>query len=140
MEVEIVRVDKSLPLPQYKTEGAVAFDLLVRKKIALEPGAITLVPTGVIIKVPDGYGLAIVARSSTGRKKGLLVPFGIIDNDYCGPEDEIFIQAYNISKEPITLQREDRIAQGIFIKFGKAQWTEKEKTIKKQSRGSGSTG
>lgn len=140
MEVEIVRVDKNLSLPQYETEGAVAFDLLVKEKTTIEPGAIKLVPTGIIVKIPEGYGLAIIARSSTGRKKGLLVPFGIIDNDYYGPEDEIFIQAYNIGKEPIVLQRKDRVAQGMFIKFGKAQWVEKEKAIKKQSRGSGSTG
>jgi len=131
MKVEIVRIDKSLPLPEYKTEGAVAFDFCVREETCIPAGKIVLVPTGVIVKVPDGFGLAVVARSSTGRKKNILVPFGLVDNDYYGPQDEIFIQAYNIG---------DRVAQGIFVRLAKAEWVEKKSTAKKQSRGSGSTG
>lgn len=140
MDVDIVKADKGMPLPKYETEGATAFDFVVKEETVVEPGTIKLIPTGVIIKVPEGYMLAVVARSSTGRKKGLLVPFGIIDNDYFGPEDEIFIQAYNISKSAITVERGDRIAQGVFIKIEKVNFKEKEKTNKKISRRSGSTG
>lgn len=140
MNVEIVKVDKSLPLPEYKTEGAVAFDFFVRKKTLVPAGKIVLVPTGVIIKVPEGFGLAVVARSSTGRKKNILVPFGLVDNDYYGPEDEIFLQAYNIGEKDCVLERGDRVAQGIFVQLAKAQWVEKKSAIKKQSRGTGSTG
>lgn len=140
MKVEIVRIDKSLPLPEYKTEGAVAFDFCVREEICVPAGKIVLVPTGVIVKVPDGFGLAVVARSSTGHKKNILVPFGLVDNDYYGPQDEIFIQAYNIGEEDCVLHKGDRIAQGIFVRLAKAEWVEKKSTAKKQSRGSGSTG
>ena len=140
MDVDIVRVNKSLPLPKYETEGATAFDFVVRERTTIEPGTIKLVPTGVIIQVPEGYLLPVVARSSTGRKKGLLVPFGIIDNDYFGPEDEIFIQAYNISDKPVMLNAGDRVAQGAFIKIAKVNFKKKEKTNKKISRRSGSTG
>lgn len=141
MQVAITRIDKSLPLPAYETAGATGFDLITRETTTIEPGRIVLVPGNVIVKVPEGYTLLIVPRSSLPRKKALVCPhsIGVIDQDYCGPEDEILVQVQNISDEPVTVERGERIAQGLFVKVETPEWKEVE--ANGNSRGGfGSTG
>ena len=122
--VRIQRIDKTLPLPVYETAGSVGFDLLARETVTIAPGKIELVPGNVIIEVPVGYMLVVASRSSTPRKKGLTPPhgFGIIDHDYCGPQDEVKIQVYNFSKEAVILERGEKIAQGVFVRVDKFEW------------------
>lgn len=142
MKIKIKRIDKSLPLPVYETDGSVGFDILAREDFAIEPGKIDLVPSNLIIEVPQGYMLIIVSRSSTPRKKGLMQPhgFGIIDHDYCGHEDEIKIQVYNFTDAKVEIKKGEKIAQGVFVRIDKFEWEEVEE-IKKESRGGfGSTG
>ena len=142
MEVEIKRVDTSLPLPQYESEGAVGFDLITRETTVIEPGKIALVPGNVIVKVPEGHMLIISPRSSLPRKKGLVCPhsIGIIDQDYHGPEDELLVQVQNITDEPVTVERGERIAQGLFARVDRAEWKEVEDHNAKTRGGFGSTG
>jgi dUTP pyrophosphatase len=136
MKVAIKRIDVSLPLPVYETDGSVGFDLLTRAETLIKPREVGLIPTNVIVKVPKGYMLLVAARSSTPRKKGLLIPhgIGIIDHDYCGPNDEILVQVYNFTEKDVVIQRGEKIAQGVLVKIGKASWREKG-TLKKTSRG-----
>lgn len=136
MKINIKRIDKSLPLPVYETEGAVGFDLLAREDITIEPGKIELIPANVIVEVPKGYMLALVSRSSTPKKKGLLKPhsIGIIDQDYCGETDELKIQVYNFTDSAAQVQKGEKIAQGVFIRVDKFEWNEVE-TMTNATRG-----
>ena len=104
MHISIQRIDTSLPLPAYHTNGAVGFDLITRETTTIEPGTIALVPGNVIVKVPEGYALLLVPRSSLPRKKGLICPhsFGVIDQDYHGENDELMVQVQNITNQPVT--------------------------------------
>jgi len=140
--VNIQRLDASLPLPQYETEGAVAFDFYAREDVVVQPKEIQLVPTNLIIEVPEGYGLVIAPRSSTPRKTGLTHPhsIGIIDQDYCGPKDEVKIQVYNFTAKPVTIKRGDRIGQGMIVPIMRAQWQETDFSHKQSRGGFGSTG
>lgn len=135
MKVKIQTIGDT-PLPEYETSGAVAFDFRAREETTIEPGKLGLVPTGLIIQTPEGYALMVYPRSSTPRKKSLLIPHGagIIDQDYCGPEDEILLQFYNFSDKPVTVQKDERIGQGIFIRTDRANWEHVE-LINKYSRG-----
>ncbi len=136
MKVKIKRIDGSLPLPVYETSGSVGFDFLVREDLVVEPGALALIPSNVIVEVPVGYMLMLASRSSTPRKKGLSTPHGIgvIDHDYCGPEDEIKIQVYNFTHEQIIVKRGEKIAQGLFVRVDKLEWEEVD-SMKAESRG-----
>lgn len=141
-KVQIKRIDKELPMPQFHTAGSVAFDLLTRVETVVEPGKIALIPANLIVKVPDGYMLCLASRSSTPLKKGLLTPhgIGIVDLDYHGPNDELKIQVYNFTENPITVSRGDRVAQGCFIRVDLFELEEVEQ-IEAENRGSfGSTG
>lgn len=141
LEVAIHRVDPTLPLPRYATPGSVGFDLLCRVETTVGPGEIALVPGNIIVRTPPGYVLLIVPRSSTARRIGLVFPnsLGVIDQDYCGPDDEILIQVRNIGAEPVTVVRGDRIAQGIFVRVAIAGWREVERPAGPSRGGFGSS-
>jgi dUTP pyrophosphatase len=141
IEVEIHRVDAALPLPRYATPGSVGFDLLCRVETTVAPGAIAFLPSNVIVRTPPGYALLIVPRSSTARRTGLVFPhgMGVIDQDYCGPDDEILVQVQNTRAEPVTVARGERIAQGLFVPVATASWREVARPDQPSRGGFGST-
>lgn len=141
MKVRITRLDKSLPLPDYHTEGAVAFDLYSRMDSEIPSKTLRVLPSNLIIDVPRGFFLLIAARSSLS-KKGLVLrnSIGVIDNDFHGPADEIGIMVYNFTEELVSVKRGERLAQGILVPIEKAEW-EEVAALKPDSRGGfGSTG
>lgn len=141
LRVAIKRIDKGLPLPVYATAGSVGFDLLCRETVEILPREIELIPGNVIVRVPAGYFLMLTLRSSTPRRKSLLIPngVGIIDQDYSGEGDELKVQVLNFGDEAVEVKRGERIAQGLFIPVVHVQWDEIEKVG--QGRGGfGSTG
>lgn len=82
----------------------------------------TLVSTGLKCKLASDEYLQISARSSTPLKYWLVVANapGIIDADYYNNEaneGEIFIQVINLSPYTIHLNKGDKIAQGIILKY-----------------------
>jgi dUTP pyrophosphatase len=141
MKVKIKRLDEGLPLPQYETDGAVGFDLLCRESITIDPQTVGLISANVIVETPPGYMLMVTLRGSTPRKWGLLIPHGVgvIDQDYCGNGDEIKIQVYNFTNQPVTIERGDKIAQGIFVRVDSAEWFEVSKMSSETRGGFGST-
>jgi dUTP pyrophosphatase len=142
MDLYIKRVDTSLPLPEYKTKGAVAFDLYSRVDMSIEPFQETLIPLNLIIKVPTGFVLILASRSSYPKKK-LLIPngFGVIDQDYCGNTDEIKIWAINFSQTNVVVEKGERIAQALLVPIEKASTFVELKVMDEVSRGGfGTTG
>jgi len=141
LKVKITRIDKDLPLPKFETSGSVAFDLIARLDTTIPPKQIIIVPSNNIVKVPEGYALVLVPRSSTPKKTGLLFPhsIGIIDQDYHGPEDVLGIQVYNFTEKEVTVKRGDRIAQGMFVRVDKFDWEEVESIDAPNRGGFGST-
>lgn len=141
IQVEIKRIDRGLPLPAYATAGSVGFDLLCRETVEILPRQIALIPGNVIVRVPAGYLLLLTLRSSTPRRKSLLIPngVGIIDQDYAGDGDELQVQVLNFGDEAVEVKRGERIAQGLFVPVVRVQWDEIDEVG--QGRGGfGSTG
>ncbi len=140
MKIKIKRIDKSLPLPEYQTSGAVAFDLYSRLDFTIPAKSLERLPTNVIVATPKGYMLEIKDRSSTLKKKGLLVTTGYIDNDYCGETDEILLQVYNLTENDVKIEKGERLGQGVFIKIEIGEWEEVDTMESKDRGGFGSTG
>ena len=140
MKVKIKRVDKNLPLPEYQSPGAVAFDVLAREKVEIPPYTIGRVPTNIIVEIPKGYLLLLKDRSSTAKKKGLLCTIGFIDQDFCGNGDEIQLQFYNFNATPVIVERGERLGQAAFIAINIAEWEEVAEMKGDTRRGFGSTG
>ena len=142
MTVGIHRLDPTVPVPVYQSPGAAGFDLSSSVDMVVKPGEVTLVPTGLVIEVPKGHLLAVFARSSTPLRRGLMIAngVGVVDSDYCGPYDEIKIEVFNFTAAPVAIARGDRLAQGIFLPFVRAEWLEVEKPEPPTRGGFGSTG
>jgi dUTP pyrophosphatase len=140
ISIHRLRPDVALPAPA--TRDSAGFDLAAAADVTVAPGAIVLVPTGLVIAVPRGHFLGIFARSSTPLKRGLMVAngVGVVDADYCGPEDEIKIQVLNVTAAPVEIRRGDRLAQGIILPFVRPTWVERTVTRRRTRGGFGSTG
>lgn len=136
MNVRIKRIDTTLDLPMYHTSGAVGFDLIAREEVRIPAKSIGLVPNNIVVEIPEGYMLILANRSSTAKKKGLMSAngIGIIDQDYCGNEDELKTLFYNMTDEEVCIERGERLSQCVFVKIGIAEWTEVD-SMQKDTRG-----
>ncbi len=105
---------EGLPLPRYETDGAAGLDLLAALPddgpVVLQPFARALVPTGLVMQLPDGYEAQVRPRSGLALKNGvtLLNTPGTIDADYRG---EVQVLMVNLGTEAFTVVRGMRIAQ-----------------------------
>ena len=103
---------EDVPLPQYMSEHASGMDVCaaVGEPVTLEPGHITLIPTGLRIAIPPGYEVQVRPRSGLALKHGITVVNapGTIDADYRG---EVGIILGNVGHEPFTIERGMRVAQ-----------------------------
>jgi dUTP pyrophosphatase len=128
LTLRITRIHPDALLPGYQTAQSAGFDLASVADVTVEPGRVALVPTGLVIQVPFRMFLGIFARSSTPLKRGLMVAngVGVIDPDYCGPEDEVKIAVMNFTDDPVTVRSGDRIAQGILLDAPRIVWAEAE--------------
>lgn len=110
MFLEIVKLDKDLPTPHYKTSGSSGIDLYAAESIFLRPNNTRLIKTGIKICIPKGYEGQIRPRSGLALKYGLTFVNspGTIDADFRG---EIGVVLHNLGTETMVISYADRIAQ-----------------------------
>jgi dUTP pyrophosphatase len=142
MKVQIKKIDPSVELPKYHTSESAGFDIASSADVAIPPGEVFKIPTGLVIAAPKGHFLLIAARSSLPLKKGLTMAngIGVVDPDYAGPNDQIHIIVHNFTKETVEVKKGDRLAQGIFLPVEQAEWEEMEQLRDIDRGGIGSTG
>jgi len=142
MKVKIKRIDKAVALPGYKTKESAGFDFFCRESVTIGPKEVKIISSNNIIEAPRGYFLAVLARSSLFLKKGLMLAnaMGVIDRDFSGPEDEIGLILWNPGVESVTVEKGERIAQGLFIPVNQADWEEVDEVRVDSRGGFGSTG
>ena len=124
-EIQFLRLnpdkDSDIPLPEYMTSHAAGMDIYAapEKPVVLEPNAITLIPTGFAMAIPQGFEAQIRPRSGLADKHGigLINSPGTIDSDYRG---EVKIAVINLGGDAFTINRGDRIAQMIINKVYQA--------------------
>ena len=116
MEERIKRLDKELPLPNYKHFGDAGMDICSSETYALQPGEHRLFKTGVHMAIPEGYEVQVRPRSGLAYKHGISIVNapGTIDHGYRGEFGVILI---NLGKEPYEVKRGERVAQLVFNKF-----------------------
>jgi dUTP pyrophosphatase len=103
----------------------------------LEPGDITLIPTGIAIALPPGFEAQIRPRSGLALKHGLTLPNSpaTIDPGYRG---EIRVIVQNLGRETIRIAAGDRIAQMVVARYEAVDWDEAE--LGESARGAGGFG
>ena len=138
--VPIKKLKESAVIPTYGTNFSAGADLYacIDAPITIQPGDTYLVPTGISIETPVGYGAFLFARSGLSTKKGLAPAnkVGVVDSDYRG---EVKVPLYNQSKVPATIDPQERIAQMIFLPYVAANFIEVE-TLSDTVRGEGGFG
>ena len=143
VKVLIKKLNPSVQLPIYKTNGASGMDLManIEKTIDLKPGKSCLVPTGLSVAFPEEYEIQIRPRSGLAAKNNISVlnTPGTIDSDYRG---EIKIILFNHGNENFTINNNDRVAQMVLtpiIKMELEETNQLPETIRGKG-GFGSTG
>lgn len=122
LEVQIQRVHPDAVLPSKAFDDDAGFDLTVVETVTLEPGWTGDVRTGIAIGMPPGWWGRIIGRSSTMRKRGLLVVEGVIDAGFRG---ELFAGVYNPSDETKYVEAGERLAQLLFLPVPTVHWSER---------------
>ena len=142
MIVQIQRLDKDLPLPEYARPGDAGMDVYSTIDCSIAPGARAVIPTGIAIALPEGYVCFVHPRSGLALKHGISIVNspGTIDSGYRG---EIQVILVNMDpKAPYEVKRGERIAQIVFQKYEHAVFEEVE-LLPSSTRGKsgfGSTG
>ncbi len=132
-------LNQDIKLPERSTKNSAGYDFfaiedtvipsyygqLLEKVVSKEPIKPTLVKTGIKAYMEEDEVLSIYNRSSNPGKKGLILAnsVGIIDSDYYSNPDNdghIMFAFYNFMPFAITIKKGDKIGQGIFTKFLKA--------------------
>ena len=143
VRILVKKLDPSIVLPTYKTNGASGMDLMafLKEPILLKSQKSCLIPTGIAVAFSDEFELQIRPRSGLATKNNISVlnTPGTIDSDYRG---EIKVILYNHGKEDFLINNKDRIAQMVLTPVIKINFEETEElpeTIRGEG-GFGSTG
>ena len=140
VKILIKKIQKNIPLPEYKTDGSSGLDLLacIEEQIQIEPGEKKLISTGIAVAIPNEFEIQIRPRSGLAAKNGITVlnTPGTIDADYRG---EIKVILINLSNEIFKVNQNDRIAQMVICPIIKGTLEEVDE-LPETIRGSGGFG
>ena len=140
VKVQIKKLDKSVELPSYKTQGASGMDLkaFIKKPVNVKPKTSSIIPTGFSVAFPEEYEIQIRPRSGLAAKNNISVlnTPGTIDSDYRG---EIKIILFNHGSENFIINNKDRVAQMVLTPIIKME-LEETKELPDTIRGEGGFG
>ena len=139
---EIKEIYDGISLPRRATKGSAGYDFYAPYDVTLAAGESVKIPTGIRVKIADGWVLALFPRSGLGFKFRLQLDntVGIIDADYYESDNQghIFCKITNDSRDNKTLnvKKGNGFCQGIFLPFG---ITTDDETTAERNGGFGST-
>jgi dUTP pyrophosphatase len=139
MKIKIKKLNPDAKMPQFALVGDVGMDLYSVADIIIKPGDRISCPTGIAIKIPDGYAALIWDKSGPSHKFGIKTMGGVFDSNYIG---EYLIGLINLGKEEFKIEKGQKIAQVIFQKIENPEIEEVdelEETVRGDN-GFGSTG
>lgn len=115
----------NLKLPERATSGSAGYDFKAPFDFALSPGQGEKIPTGVRVKMDDGWFLGCLPRSGLGFKYRFQLDntMGVIDSDYYDSDNEghIFAKVTNdscVSGKTVSIKAGESFMQGIFLPYG----------------------
>lgn len=141
-ENEVEKIYEDLLIPKRATKGSAGYDFYSPIDFSLAPGETIKIPTGIRVRINDGWVLALYPRSGLGFKFRLQLnnTVGIIDSDYYNSDNEghMFVKLTNDSNENkiVELKAGQGMVQGIFFEFG---ITEDDDANEERNGGFGST-
>lgn len=124
IENDIKKMWEKIVLPSRATSGSAGYDFRAPFTFELRPGETVKIPTGVRVKIDDGWWLGCLPRSGLGFKFRLQLDntMGVIDSDYYNSDNEghIFAKVTNDSKSQkiVRVEGGTGFMQAIFIPYG----------------------
>ena len=141
MKIKIKYHSKEIEKLTYIDGKSDWIDLRAAKEVELKKGEFALIPLGIAMELPKGYEAHVVPRSSTFKNFGIIQTnsMGVIDESYCGDNDQWFFPAYALRDTRI--QVGDRICQFRVMEHQPVIQFEEVETLGHEDRGGhGSTG
>lgn len=141
MDIKIKYFSDEIERLEYIDGKSDWIDLRAAKKVELKAGEFAIIPLGIAVKLPEGYEAHVVPRSSTFKNFGIIQTnsMGVIDESYCGDNDEWAYPAYALRDTVINVN--DRICQFRIAKHQpQLNFVEVKKLDNKDRGGFGSTG
>ena len=123
-EENVKKMYETLSLPRRATVGSAGYDFFAPFSFSLAPGKTIKIPTGIRVRIDEGWVLQLYPRSSLGFRYRLQMnnTVGIIDSDYFYSDNEghIFAKITNDSKEgkTVCINAGEGFMQGIFVEYG----------------------
>lgn len=135
--IKILSPAATLPAHAYG-DGDAGVDLSSVAEITLAPGERTLVPTGIAVAIPRGFGGFVQPRSGLAARHGITLTNspGLIDSNYRG---EINIILQNTGNDDFSISIGDRIAQLVIMPIEHAEFEAVEE-LPESDRGEGGFG
>ena len=139
-KIIIVKRVGDVPMPERIAVGD-WIDLCNSEDVSINTFECKPIPLGVCMKLPEGYEAHLLPRGSTYKNFGIIQAnsMGIIDESYCGDNDQWFMPA--IALRDTTIPKGSRICQfRIMPKMEKVKFVETFHMVDKDRGGYGSTG
>jgi dUTP pyrophosphatase len=134
-----IKLNSEAILPTRGTESSAGYDFYANETVRVMPGEVVIIKTGISFEnMPKDRFIQLALRSSISIKRPFIMAngVGVIDSDYAG--NEIGIIVWNRGDIPATVDKGEKFAQGIVLKYHTID--DEEKPTKKRSGGYGSTG
>lgn len=138
--MKFVKLHEDAQLPVRATEKAAGYDFHAYETTTIPPLGIAVVPTGITFEgMADTQYLDMRIRSGTPIKRKVMLAngAGVVDADYEGRDIGIILFNPSMSL-PVTIDKGERIAQGLLLKYDVTD--DEKKPTKKRTGGMGSTG
>ncbi len=136
MKIQIKKFHPDAKIPQFALAGDVGMDLYSVIEVVLKPGERISCPTGIAMKIPEGYAALIWDKGGPSHKFGVKTLGGVIDSNYIG---EYFIGLINLGREDFKIEKGQKIAQVLFQKVEIPEIEEVDE-IAETNRGDGAFG
>jgi dUTP pyrophosphatase len=91
--------------------GDAGWDIICSQTVVCAPRSATDIPSDLYLEIPNQLYAIVQARSSTSKKRLLVLP-GVLDPAYRG---QIFTMTFNLTDDPITITKGDKISQILFF-------------------------
>lgn len=122
--IEVRKVWDNIKLPKRSTKDSAGYDIHSTMNAVLQPKETVKIPTGIKVKMDEGWVLKVYPRSGLGFKYRLQLDnsVGVIDGDYINSDNEghIFVKLTNDTYEDnvVVINEGDGVCQGIFVEYG----------------------